>query len=288
MTKIVQYPYNENGGTHVPQELHELERDNKFILPRGGCFYGDTLAVLESPTMKPLKLGLDYELGNFNQEATREVGASIWGSIFLKNPKKQNLVLDIHYIGGHHSIDIPGLSKLLKEIGASGGKVLWDDIVKPDEGFKPIDHPHHVNDMNGTQGLTEAILHLAEKLTPRDSGSPGGPGPSQPEHRLIEVPDGTFTVNEDLLDNQTIILSGMASSTEIKFPANLNKKGVFHIAAAMESTTYFTYDPSLIIMGEPGNRFRGILIEVRCLGNSMLLVTGGAPFGLAGEPDHPH
>jgi len=254
MDEIKQYPLDETSVSdlnHVPNELHELKDEDRFIIPRGGCFYAHNFNIVDAVTKEPLKLDIDYELGNFYQKASIELAMGVWGSIILKTPVKRKVLLDIHYVGGKYSVDVPGLTELVKSVAARGLNVFWDDIIKPESGVDAKYHPHHTDDFKGTQDVCDALLVVAEQITkPRER--PEGIHEDDLEARLktnwVDVPEGDYHLESEHFDGRTIITAGSLHDTTIHIQNDLVLQGPLSIYAAHHTKTSIALDDKVVVI----------------------------------------
>lgn len=269
---LVRYPFDPEGGNHEPTEHYTIDKPIEFLLPRGGCFFGNSLQIVEADTLNPLKLEGDYQLGNFNQEASMEVGAGIWRSIFFDRPPEKDLLLDIRYLGGKHSVDVYGTAELIQRIQASGRRVTWDEIIKPENGIPVGDHSHHVDDLKGVQGMTAAILELAEAVRERGYINPSSvTKPSQTQWH--EITESRVTLTSVEFESQMVLLSGIVGDTEIVVSKGITEGKQVTIVANSGGETTLTFADEIIVYGSHKRIFKDEYVTLTRLDTNLFLIT---------------
>lgn len=162
---IIHLPLDESGlaHSHLKEESYPITEEGYGLLyPSWGPFYTDSVVVIGEDG-EELKRGLDWEPFLPYQQANLELGQYVHRGIIVKRSNIPSVIFKRQVVGGEYANSNIAFDDLLKEFRNHRHTVTWDEIIKPPT-HNPNDHPHHMNDLMGTQDMVGAILELAEVL----------------------------------------------------------------------------------------------------------------------------
>ncbi len=170
---ILNLPLDETGQaeTHKRDETHPVSAEKSYLVyPEIGPYYLDSMDIYDQNNTL-LKKGIDWEPFLQYRDATVELGQAVYRLLVIKNPSVTSARLVHQTVGGVYMNSNIAFEVLLQWFIEKNNTVYWDDIIKPDGLAKAGPHPHHVEDLMGTQDVVQAILAvnttLAEWLSQR-------------------------------------------------------------------------------------------------------------------------
>lgn len=160
---ILHLPLDEFGTAETHRKTEEYVVDSEsfyLVYPEWGPFFTGSVELFDQEGNE-LKRSLDWEPFLPYQQASMDLGAEVHRAVVIKSTTITKVSFTRQVVGGIYSNANVAFDELLKEFKQNKSKINWDDVIHPDK-FVSTDHPHHSDDLMGTQDVVHAIGELTE------------------------------------------------------------------------------------------------------------------------------
>lgn len=165
MPSVVKYPLDITGvaTTHrIVNETHTLTKDKQVIVPHEAAFYTNLMTIRKGN--KTLTHGIDYEFGNFYEEATRITGKEVMVTIRFLSKITGTVSLTYQTVGGEFTDLNDNVIELLESLIHDTRKVRFDDIINLPKAFPPQRHLHDISDISGWIALVTNMIEVRDAI----------------------------------------------------------------------------------------------------------------------------
>ncbi|MCK9234801.1 MAG: hypothetical protein M0R77_00635 [Gammaproteobacteria bacterium] len=293
------YPFDPTGtavSNRVTNEQHPLTasnyRDYQLIIPRYAPFY-ETGLVLRyrdlSGNIRPLTFGIDYYLGHQFQSASRSVGKSLYGSIYILDKTLTGIIIIDNYqtIGGMWNIDENKIAEILADRTHNPLITTWEQVNDLPVYFPPIDHPWNIYDMVGMSDVKEALDSIQDAIRASGEGSIDDHiNNHNNPHNVTKAQVGLGNVNNYNIATDAQTVTGTATNLYV-VPSGVRAAITQLAITPLTTHTNNLSNPHNVTKGQVGlgnvNNFATATITETTIGSSSSLYT--TPAGVRGAID---
>lgn len=156
----------------VTNEYHEFGKDplQRILVPDYGCFYTESMSVVDASTGRKLTLGDDYRLIEFNADATSLSGQEVCAMVHITSPSSVEAYLTYQFIGGIYQSVTPLVNALIERYpNGIEPTYKWQNILERPLKFEPAAHLHHIDELYGLGPFVSQLEKIRIGLTEADS-----------------------------------------------------------------------------------------------------------------------
>lgn len=161
-------PTGQNPDNLVSGEPYTLsDRELRFLVPKYGSFYTNSVALFDASNSRLLERGVDYEIPMICQEATLRYGQEIADAILITNAGvSQNVLLSRQVVGGQWQDNTSNIVAIYEAYVNDNRNVDWVTGVfgKPAQ-YPPAPHPVWMSDIYGFEPLTFVLERIANAIS---------------------------------------------------------------------------------------------------------------------------